>query len=174
MPPSFQFTGKRLETVTMRNFHLERSLHGTKNMFNDAWGQTNGADKPLEGLSLVWTVLGCLFAAALLISMAYFCWKYGAPRPTYYERAMRTHEKEAARQHRKTRRYPLLSSRKILSLGWGDPVVSMVDDRLSRPDPAMTRSGPRSNEQEGDLYGDCYDRVVRKWPSPRMDEGYKN
>ncbi|KAK5629522.1 hypothetical protein RRF57_005237 [Xylaria bambusicola] len=173
MPPVFQLTGRLLETMTTSNFHSEQSLYRTKNTFNNAWGQSNGADEHLGGLALGGTVLGCLFAATLITLTAYFCWKYGAPRPTYYERAMQIHKKEAARQRREMRRCPLLSSRRLSPLSWGDPVISNVDNRLSRPDPAMTRSSPRYNEQEGDLYADCYNRVAR-FPSPRMDEGDKN
>ena len=166
MPPLLYLTLGFPKTETALDSHLVGSAYRQKITLRDVWGQNNGADEPLQGWSLGGTLLGCIFSAVILAIAIYCGWKFGAPRPSYYEKAMRIHKRKTKYQRRQTRRHPQRSLGKVTPpMCWADPGGNVADDQLSRPDAAMTRSSSvyDDNELEGNLYIEAHKRVASKW-----------
>ncbi|KAI1367751.1 hypothetical protein F5Y08DRAFT_348543 [Xylaria arbuscula] len=159
-------TARSLETENTPFWPSARSPYWQERSYLDLWGQSNGADEPLNGWSLGGTLLGCVFAAVLLAIIIYCAWKYGAPRPSYYETAMKIHERDEKWHRRNSRRYPRPLSQKSSVENWWDAAGSGPSDQLQRPSPARTRSGSSSDDiEQGDLYVEAHKRVASKWSS---------
>ncbi|KAI1421664.1 hypothetical protein F5Y12DRAFT_688356 [Xylaria sp. FL1777] len=136
----FQITNRILEITNAHKSHAGQSSSRPINLSTNGWGQYNGLDKPLESWQVGITVLVCLIGVAILSWILYYCWKYGAPRPTYLETAMRIQKKNKIYQCKEIRHHPPRPPRRVVSTRWVDPVVVAVDEELARPDAARIRS----------------------------------